>query len=184
MTFSVGPPAAAQKPSAQLIGQVLLQAGLLTEAQVQVALQDQSYCGVRFGEILVTRGWVKQETVDFLVEQWPELLQRPNKMPLGECLQAAGLLTPVQVEQAVREQRINGLRIGAVIVLNGWLKKDTVDFFLKGLAPNRITESPFVTKPRTTGQPIPKPTFNRVNSKGEELVDEDIDDLEDLNWLG
>ncbi|MCJ2543100.1 hypothetical protein [Thermostichus vulcanus] len=180
MTFPSGPPSVTQKPSAQLIGQVLLQAGLLTEAQVQVALQDQSYCGVRFGEILVTRGWIKQETVDFLVDQWPELLQRRDKMPLGECLQAAGLLTPFQVEQAVREQRINGMRIGAVIVLNGWLKKNTVDFFLQGLAPNRVTESPFITKPRTTGHPLSKPTSNTVKSQGEELVDEDID-LEDLN---
>ncbi|MFQ3583754.1 MAG: hypothetical protein SNJ85_02290 [Cyanobacteriota bacterium] len=183
MTFPSGPPSVTQKPSAQLIGQVLLQAGLLTEAQVQVALQDQSYCGVRFGEILVTRGWIKQETVDFLVDQWPELLQRRDKMPLGECLQAAGLLTPFQVEQAVREQCINGMRIGAVIVLNGWLKKNTVDFFLQGLAPNRVTESPFITKPRTTGHPLSKPTSNTVKSQGEELVDEDID-LEDLNWLG
>ncbi|MEN9230697.1 MAG: hypothetical protein Q6L68_07310 [Thermostichus sp. DG02_5_bins_236] len=183
MTFPSGPPNAMQKPSAQLIGQVLLQAGLLTEAQVQVALQDQSYCGVRFGEILVTRNWIKQETVDFLVEQWPKLLQRHHKMPLGECLQTAGLLSPFQVEQAVREQRINGMRIGAVIVLNGWLKKTTVDFFLQGLAPERITESPFITKPRTTGRPIPRPTSNMVKSKGEELVDEDID-LEDFNWLG
>lgn len=174
MTFPSGPPMTSEKPSAQLIGQVLVQAGLLTEAQVQVALQDQSYCGVRFGEILVTRGWVKQETVDFLVEQWPALLNRPDKMPLGECLQAAGLLTPLQVQQAVREQYINGMRIGAVIVLNGWLKKNTVDFFLKGLAPNRVTESPFVTKPRTTGQSTPTSIPNTVHSKGEELVDEDI----------
>ncbi|MEN9224167.1 MAG: hypothetical protein Q6L60_14675 [Thermostichus sp. HHBFW_bins_43] len=177
MTF--GPPTTSEKPSAELIGQVLVQAGLLTEAQVQVALQDQSYCGVRFGEILVTRGWIKQETVDFLVEQWPALLSRQDKMPLGECLQAAGLLTPAQVEQAIREQRINGMRIGAVIVLNGWLKKTTVDFFLKGLAPQRITESPFITKPR----PLTHSLSNTVCSKGEELVDEEID-LEDLNWQG
>ncbi|MEX0271901.1 hypothetical protein AB3R30_22515 [Leptolyngbyaceae cyanobacterium UHCC 1019] len=51
------------------IGGYLVDAGLLTPAQVNVVLDDQKVNGLRFGEILAARGWVKQQTIEYLMEK-------------------------------------------------------------------------------------------------------------------
>ena len=56
-------------PRTKRIGGYLVEAGLLTPAQVDVVLNDQKKSGLRFGEILAARGWVKQETVEYFMEK-------------------------------------------------------------------------------------------------------------------
>ena len=51
------------------LGAYLIEAGLLTPAQLQVALNDQTMSDMRFGEILAARGWVKQQTIEYLMEK-------------------------------------------------------------------------------------------------------------------
>lgn len=51
------------------LGGYLVEAGLLTPAQVDVVLNDQKITGMRFGEILAARGWVKQQTVEYLMRK-------------------------------------------------------------------------------------------------------------------
>ncbi len=45
------------------LGSYLVEAALLTPAQIDVALVDQAAVGVRFGEVLALRGWIKQQTI-------------------------------------------------------------------------------------------------------------------------
>lgn len=68
---------AAPKRSKRL-GGYLVEAGLLTPAQVDVALNDQKLTGMRFGEILAARGWVKQQTIEYLMQKviLPEQTQK------------------------------------------------------------------------------------------------------------
>ncbi len=51
------------------LGGYLVEAGLLTSAQIDVALNDQKLTGMRFGEILAARGWVKQQTIKYLMHR-------------------------------------------------------------------------------------------------------------------
>ena len=51
------------------LGGYLVEAGLLTPGQVDVALNDQKLTGMRFGDILVTRGWIKQQTIEYLMQK-------------------------------------------------------------------------------------------------------------------
>lgn len=50
------------------IGQYLKQAGLLNDTQVDLLLDEQRYVKQRFGQLAVDKGWVKQATVDVLLE--------------------------------------------------------------------------------------------------------------------
>jgi hypothetical protein len=52
-------PTAHTSYSKKRLGGYLVEAGLLTPAQIDVALNDQKLTGMRFGEILAARGWVK-----------------------------------------------------------------------------------------------------------------------------
>jgi hypothetical protein len=52
------------------LGGYLIEAGLITPAQVAVVLNDQNFSqNMRFGEVLVARGWVKSETIEFVMKR-------------------------------------------------------------------------------------------------------------------
>lgn len=53
-----------QKP----LGEYLVEAGLITPTQVDIALDEQKVNRRRLGEILVLRGWVEQQTIEYLME--------------------------------------------------------------------------------------------------------------------
>ncbi len=51
------------------LGSYLLEAGLINNAQIEVVLNDQQMMReMRFGEVLVARGWIKLETIDFVMK--------------------------------------------------------------------------------------------------------------------
>lgn len=56
-------------PLTKRLGSYLIDAGLLTESQIDVALQDQEATGMRLGDILVERGWVKRQTIEYLTRK-------------------------------------------------------------------------------------------------------------------
>lgn len=118
------------------IGQILQKAGLITENQVAEILQYQSSNRhLRFGEIAVMWRIIKQETADFFVELFPQLMKDNHKKPVGEYLKLAKLLNDEQIYSILVEQRQTNLRFGEVAVQKGWLKQETMDFvlhYLKG----------------------------------------------------
>ena len=129
-------------PFCQLLGTVLEQADLVSGAQIKIALLDQSQRNqLRIGEILALRGWLKPETADFFVEQWPTLLEQEPQQPLGYYLKKAALLDGEQINQILAEQGKIGWRFGELAVLKGWLKPTTLYFFLKHLLPEYQSDS-------------------------------------------
>lgn len=55
--------------SGKPLGSYLVEAGLLTQAHIDVALADQQVTGARLGEIIVTRGWIKEQTIEYLMDK-------------------------------------------------------------------------------------------------------------------
>jgi hypothetical protein len=143
------------------------------------------YSSLRLGEIFALHGWLEQQTADFFAEKWPRLLNEPQPRALGYYLQEAAILDEQQVEALLKEQWQTGVRLGALAVLRGWLKQDTLDFFLKNLAPAELSESPFTPKPKvnvhkTTNSDQPHKTTN-PDVEWSQLKAKDLDDLK---WLG
>jgi hypothetical protein len=88
-------------PTDKRLGSYLIDAGLLSPSQVDVALNDQASTGLRFGEIIVERGWVKQQTIDYLHRKIIEL-EREIGQPLEKGV--------VQTSYSLRKQRkVNGV---------------------------------------------------------------------------
>lgn len=56
-------------PHPKRLGGYLIEAGLITPDQVSVALNDQQATGMRFGEVLVARGWLKEQTVEWIMQK-------------------------------------------------------------------------------------------------------------------
>ena len=51
------------------IGDYLIEAGLLTHQQIEIALDEQQRTALRLGEIIHGRGWVDQQTIEYLMEK-------------------------------------------------------------------------------------------------------------------
>jgi hypothetical protein len=68
------------------LGGYLVEAGLLTTAQIDVALNDQKLTGMRFGEILAARGWVKQQTIEYLMHKVVMPEQQAAKQSNGRAI--------------------------------------------------------------------------------------------------
>ena len=118
----------------------LIQAGLLNEVQVQVALHDQTLNDhLRLSEILSLRGWIAEETVDFFELLWDMRVRQGDRWRIGQYFLEARLLTPAQVDDVVAEQKMSNLRFGEVAVLKGYLKQETVRFFIKNLFPQKYS---------------------------------------------
>ena len=132
---------------AKPIGELLQNAGLISPSQIEVALHDQKcYQEMRIGEILALRGWVEQSTVDFFVKEWLYLLNTKDYQPLGFYLKKASLLTDKQIKMILTEQNQTCLRFGAIAVLKGFLKQNTIDFFLTNLFPDQAIASSYITR--------------------------------------
>ncbi|WP_084668863.1 WecB/TagA/CpsF family glycosyltransferase [Spirulina major] len=119
---------------AQPIGELLQKAGLLTAEQVQEILADKErYPNLQFGQILAQRGWLKPETVDFLIEHLPQLPVEDIRQPIGMYLKLAGLLDDEQVQEILEAQNQEGLRFGEIAAQKGWLKQETVDWIVNSM---------------------------------------------------
>lgn len=147
----------------QRLGEVLCDAALISPAQVDVTLRDQQqHLEMRFGEILVLRGWLKQETADFFAEQWREALQEKPKAAIGRYLKRAGLLSAEQVDSILEEQGRTGYKFGALAVLRGWIDQQTLDFFLESLYPQHTSTAPFMQRSRP---PVSKPQLKSTSKQ-------------------
>ena len=121
-------------PDDKRLGHYLVEAGLLTGQQLKTALSEQKVTGLRLGELIVKKRWLKQQTVEFLMEKLlirDQVVVQTDDKRLGHYLVEAGLLTQAQVETALSEQKGTGLRLGEFIVKKGWVKEETVEFLIK-----------------------------------------------------
>lgn len=167
------------------LGLILQEAGLVSTPQVELALLDQSYYqDLKIGEILALRGWIKQNTANFFADEWEDLIKQKSQQPLGYYLQQADLLKEKQINIILQEQNQLWLRFGAVAVLKGWLKQNTVDFFLKNLCPKELSASAFVGKRHFNQNKIDynsRPTMILETHDQQETA---AIDEEDIPWIG
>ena len=121
------------------LGEILVEAGLVSLAQIEIALQEQSQSNLKIGEILALHGWIKQETADFFVEKWAKLVASKKKKPLIYYFKEAALLDEEQIAELLEEQqkqqekRQKKIRFHNIAVERGSIKRITVDYFLASL---------------------------------------------------
>lgn len=138
-----------QLTHSQGIGAHLLEAGLLTSEQLEVALEDQErQATARLGEVIQKRGWVKERTIQFLLNQVNNTLVDHPELnactQLGNNLVEAGLLTSAQVDEAIQEQKISNKRLGEILVNHGWVNSQTIEYMMKHLSKANATAQPEV----------------------------------------
>ncbi len=140
------------------LGQILVEAGLISMSQIELALREQEQSNLKIGEILTLHGWIKQETADFFAEQWKGLLLEPQKKPLIYYFQQAALLDQQQINELIRLQKLKQkkVRFHNLAVEQKYLKQVTVDFFVTNLFcidnPNPLTKAYEIIKYYAEGE--------------------------------
>jgi hypothetical protein len=131
----------------RLIGAIFVEKNLITDEQLERALQLQADTGDRLGEIVVAEfGVARLELASVLAEQWAELEQAEREVaadpdhlaqvvepltpaeaqirrPLGEIFVELGFITSDQLDAALDTQRETGARIGEILVEQGSLTR-------------------------------------------------------------
>lgn len=132
--------------SARMIGEIFVERGLVTPAQLDEALALQARDGGLIGEILVSSfGVSRVELATVLAEQWraidhagrgapsapeaeadkPNVVALPSpdanqtRRPIGEIFVASGAITQDDLDRALETQRMTGERLGEILVAQG-----------------------------------------------------------------
>ena len=131
------------------LGEVLVEAGLVSISQIEVALQEQQQNSLRIGKILASHGWIKQETVDFFADKWQKIIKQEQKKPLPYYFQKAALLDERQIKIILELQKLkhDKIRFHRLAIEQGYIKQTTVDFFLAHLFNVYDPKSISVAKP-------------------------------------
>lgn len=117
------------------LGMLLQNAGLIDSKQLHNALKVQSkYPEMKLGEILVLQEEIETKTINFFVNKWQEIEQEGRQFPIGYYLKNASLLNEQQIQNILAEQKKNKLKFGDIAVHKGWLRQNTVNFFIGGLS--------------------------------------------------
>ena len=121
------------------LGIILTEADLVSEIQVEIALEYQKESpSFRLGEILANQGWIDPRTCDFFAGKWDRFVELEYRKPLGYYLLQAGLLDKSNIEDILSEQQLKQYRFGKIATIKGYIKPSTVDFFIKYLFPEEL----------------------------------------------
>lgn len=124
------------------LGVVLREANLVSSFEIEMALKYQrEYPGLRLGDILALQGSLDGKTGDFFAEDWSNLIALKQRKPLGYYLERASLLEQKDIQIILEEQKFTQVKFGSMAVLKGYIKPETLDFFLFYLFPQELGES-------------------------------------------
>lgn len=155
--------------SAKKLGSYLVEAGLLTADQINVVLNDQQATGMRFGEIVVARGWLKEQTVEWIVSKVVEPDRRARKR---------------QEQMATRWVNEQAARVATSPVGNSSAAKSASSSASKSASnPNSSNRSNVDVQVAATDKAAPKAFVRREAPISKPLPSVSSSDG-DVNWVG
>jgi hypothetical protein len=118
--------------SRQSLGRALVERGVITDEQLEMALAVQRREGGMLGEILTSRGWVTSLSIAAALAKQREgepaaseaespAARGSNWKPLGTLLVEKDFISEVQLKQALAVQSNEGGFLGEILVERGWL---------------------------------------------------------------
>lgn len=116
----------------KLIGEIILESGMISEEQLEDALQYQKSWGGKVGEILIERGYITKEKLKHYLNVQIALntvsvvkSRNVNKDSLiGEIMMASGVITGAQLSHALEYQKNKGGKLGAILLKKGYISEE------------------------------------------------------------
>jgi hypothetical protein len=126
-------------PAKRLLGQVLVDGGFISQADLELALAEQIHTKEKLGEVLIRMGKLGPEEVGVLVSLQSDLASQGGAVRvaaggrhmLGELLLKAKRITPEQLGDALIEHRRTGEKLGEVLVRRGLITERELEAILE-----------------------------------------------------
>lgn len=117
------------------LGIILNRAGLLSDKQLNLALQTQKEKNyeISLGEIIANFGFLCQETITFFAEILPKMIELNEVLLIGDYLQQAYLINTSQIKNLWEKQQLLSThkKLGKLIVEEGYISQKTLDWFIQ-----------------------------------------------------
>ncbi|MCA9809377.1 MAG: hypothetical protein KC473_03495 [Candidatus Dadabacteria bacterium] len=111
-----------------VIGQLILESGVINEAQLLEVLEHQGKFGGKIGELLVEKGYISKPRLEYFLNLQVvrnatrrKINRSRRDMLLGEIMLADNVITNDQLEEALSCQRQNGGWIGQILIGLGYV---------------------------------------------------------------
>jgi chromosome segregation ATPase len=162
--------------SSRLIGSFIVEKGLITEEQLERALEEQQATGRLLGEILVERFSVTREALESALEtqraaneaagtqedsyanaavrELQAMLDawggeaEPPKKPIGQIFVERGFISSEQLEDALEEQKWSGRKLGEILMSSGNISRLRLWDALEEQAASFDTGTPAAAEPQ------------------------------------
>lgn len=154
------------RTSPKKIGNYLVDAGLLTTDQIKVVLNDQQATGMRFGEIIVARGWLKEQTVEWIVNKVIEPERRVHK-------RREQMPKPWPTDQVAQSAASQALEIAPAVKTPG-----------NPTGSNPVKQPPDTQVAAKTDKLSPQKTFARREAPISKPLPSVSSSDGDVNWVG
>jgi hypothetical protein len=128
------------------LGERLIENRVITEKQLQEALEYQKENSGLLGEALVSLGYVKAQDIE------NNLLIMNRKVPIGEALVQNGVITSVQLDKALEFQRKSGGLLGDILLS---LKMISSDLLYRHLANQKQIGRPGINLDLSQSKKLP-----------------------------
>lgn len=83
------------------LGTYLVDAGLLTQNQINEALSEQKKSRQRLGEVISSRGWIKQQTIEYIMEEVILPQQKKQGFGASPALALTQMITATWIVQSI-----------------------------------------------------------------------------------
>jgi adsorption protein B len=104
------------------LGTFLVERGLLSQDQLEIALKMQRASYRRLGDILIDHDWIGQGELDQAIEAYTG-----QSEPFGEFLLKRGLITQTQLTEALCVQATSFRRLGEILTTLGIVPPDAIE---------------------------------------------------------
>lgn len=118
----------------QMLGALLLQAGQISDEQLELAIAEQKKSGGKLGEIFVGLGFLTERQLNALLDFQKEQegsRKAASPLRLGDILVSAGYITREQLECALGKQSGSRKKIGEVLLEEGFVQPQQISHGMK-----------------------------------------------------
>ncbi len=105
------------------LGQKLLRAGLITQAQLAQGLREQHESRLKFGEVCLGHQWLSAEEVYQFTPAY--------SLAVGEILVTQGYIHFDQLRIALAQQHRYGRKLGEILIWKGWIRPQELETVLE-----------------------------------------------------
>lgn len=120
------------------LGELLIEEKLITQEQLERALEIQKKRGGMVGMILVKQGFLTEEALTKYTSEQAKRNEKlgfteevkPKRARLGELLLANGEITPKQLNDALEYQNKQSVKLGIALLQLGYIDKGTLVRYL------------------------------------------------------